>query len=156
MGRMYSAVFEKVAVAAAQDLFEVIAPADAAVVIHAVYFGQDIDFGDAEAELIGILMHRDNTSPTSGSGGSVPTAQPLSAGDAAFGGTTDVNNTTQAAEGAMLHADTWNVAAGYQMIWTPETRPVIAPSGMFIVEIQVAPTDSITMSGTIYFEELGG
>ena len=76
--------------------------------------------------------------------------------DAAFGGTCEANNTTQSAEGTFLHSDTFNVRAGYQFIWTPETRPVVSPSGLFIVELQTAPADSLTMSGTIYFEEIGG
>jgi hypothetical protein len=153
MGRMYSATFEEVAVSAAQDLFEIVAPSDAAVVVHSLHISQSSDAGDSESEQLNALIHRGSTS---GSGGSSVTPAPLQAGDAAFGGTVEANNTTQATEGTILHAESFNVMAGLQIIWTPETRPVISPSGRLIVELQTAPADALTMSGTVYFEEIGG
>ena len=77
MGRMYSATFELVAATAAQDLFEINAPADASVVVHGVWLSQSSDVGDAASEMLNILIHRGSTS---GSGGSTPTAAPLSLG----------------------------------------------------------------------------
>jgi hypothetical protein len=153
MGRMYSANFEEVAVTAVQDLFELIAPADSAVVIHAVHISQSSDAGDSASEQLHILMHRGTAT---GSGGSSVTPSPLNVGDAAFGGTVEANNTTQSVEGTLLHSEAFNVMAGLAVIWTPETRPVISPSGLFIVELQTEPADSLTMSGTMYFEEIGG
>ena len=55
MGRMYSAVFEQVAVSVAQDLFEINAPADAIVVVHSCVITQSSDAGDSEAEMLPIL-----------------------------------------------------------------------------------------------------
>ena len=153
MGRIYSASFEKVAVTAVQDLFELVAPADAVLLVHSLYLSQDTEEGDAEDEMLSILIHRGTAT---GSGGTTVTASPLNVGDAAFGGTVEANNTTQSAEGTFLHADAWSVRAGLQMVWTPETRPVVSPSGLLIVELQDAPADSITASGSIYFEALGG
>lgn len=153
MGRMYSATFEEVAVSAAQDLFEINAPADAVVVVHALYLSQSSDAGDAESEQLPVLIHRGSTS---GSGGSTLTARPMEAGDAAFGGTVEANNTSQSTEGNQIHAECFNVMAGLAIVWTPETRPVISPSGRLIIELQAAPADSLDMSGTIYFEEVGG
>jgi hypothetical protein len=46
--------------------------------------------------------------------------------------------------------------AGLPIWWTPETRPVLSPSGRLIVELQTTPADALTMSGTLYFEEIGG
>jgi len=153
MGRMYTAVFEQVAVAAAQDLFEVNAPADAVVVVHRVVIAQSSDAGDSEAEMLPILIHRGSTS---GSGGSTPTPAPLEMGDAAFGGTVEANNTTQSTEGTQIHAESFHIAAGFDFHPTPECRPVISPSGRLVVELQGAPADSLTMDGTIVFEEIGG
>lgn len=153
MGLIYSAVFEEVAVTAAQDLFEITAPSDAAVRVHSLHIGQSTDAGDTESEQLNILIHRGSTS---GSGGTTVTPSPTNTGYPAAGSTVEANNTTQGTEGAQVHADCFNVMSGYQMIWTPETRPVISPSGRIIVELQTAPADSITMSGTIYFEEIGG
>lgn len=153
MGRIYSATFEQVAVSAAQDLFEINAPSDAIVAVHAVSISQSSDAGDVEAEQLNLLIHRGSTS---GSGGSSLTARPLQTGDAAFGGTIEANNTTQSTEGVILHSESFSVVAGTSIIWTPELRPIISPSGRLIVELQTTPADALTMSGTIYFEEIGG
>jgi hypothetical protein len=154
MGRMYSATFEEVAVTAAQDLFELVAPSDLAVVIHGMTFSQSTDAGDSESEQLNILIHRGTTS---GSGGSTPTPNPMVVSTTASTVTVEANNnTTQSTEGAILHAECFNVMSGFVHWWPPETRPVISPSGRLIVELQTAPDDSINMSGTIYFEEIGG
>lgn len=153
MGRMYAAVFEEVAVTTAQDLFEVNAPADAAVVLHSVVITQSSDAGDAEAEMLPLLIHRGSTS---GSSGSSVTPSPLEMGDAAFGGTVEANNTTQSTEGTQIHAEGFNIQVGFYYQPPPEARPVISPSGRLIVELQSAPSDSITMNGVAIFEEIGG
>lgn len=153
MSRMYSAVFEEVAVTAAQDLFEIVAPSDAIVWIHSVSITQSSDAGDAQSEMLNLLYHRGSTS---GSGGSAVTPTPLNVGDSAFGGTAEANNTSQSTEGTKLRAECFNVLAGY--IWqpTPEERICLSPSGRLIIELQTTPADSLTMSGTVILEEVGG
>jgi hypothetical protein len=153
MGRKYSAVFEEVAVTAIQDLFELVAPADAAVIVHSVVITQSNRAGDAQAEQLPILIHRGTAT---GSGGTTVTPSPLAVGDAAFGGTVEANNTTQSAEGTLLHAEAFNVQIGFHYLPPPENRPAISPSGLFIVELQAAPSASMTMNGTMVFEEIGG
>lgn len=153
MGRMYSVVFEEVAVTVVQDLFEINAPADSAVILHSVVVTQSSDAGDSEDEQLPVLFHLGSTS---GSGGSTPTPAPLALGDAAFGGTTEVNNTTQSTEGTQLHAEAFNVRAGFYYRPTPEERITISPSDRLIIELQAAPADSLTMSGTAIIEEIGG
>lgn len=150
MGRMYSAVFEEVAVTAAQDLFEINAASDSVVVVHSLEISQS---SDTDSEQLNLLIHRGSTS---GSGGSSVTARPMEAGDAAFGGTVEANNTTQSSEGNIIHSAAFNVLSGYVFVWTPETRPVVSPSGRLIIELQTVPADSLTMSGTVVFEEIGG
>lgn len=151
--RMYAAVFEKVAVSAVQDLFEIVAPSDAVVIIHGWSIGQSSDAGDSESEQLNILVHRGSTS---GSGGTTVTPSPMQVGDAAFGGTVEANNTTQGTEGAFIDARTFNVMAGIEVIYTPETRPTLSPSGRLIIELQDAPGDALTMNGSVFFEEIGG
>lgn len=153
MGRRYSVVFEEVAVSVAQDLFELVAPADATVVIHSVTITQSSDAGDAQAEMLPILIHRGTAT---GSGGSTPTPSPLSEGDAAFGGTAEANNTTQSVEGTLLHAEAFNVQIGLYYLPPPEDRIEVSPSQLLIVELQAAPDDELTMNGTMIFEEVGG
>jgi len=152
-GAMYTASFEKVAVTAAQDLFQILVPADAVVILHACYVSQDTEEADAQAEMLHILIHRGSTN---GSGGSTPTPTPMNLGGVAAGTVVEVNNTTQGTEGTFIHSEAWNVQAGFVYLPTPEMRPIISPSDLFHIELQDAPADSITMSGSIYFEELGG
>ena len=156
MGRIYTAQFNGVAVAAQQDLFEIVAPADAIVVIHDLEISQLSDVKDAEEEMLLLLMKSGST--TSGSGGSAPTAIPKELGDAAFGGTVEANNTTKASVGTIVthYAWHWNVRVPFQKIWTPETRPILSPSRRGTIELATTPADSITMGGTITFEEIGG
>ena len=153
MGRMYAVVFEQVAVTAAQDLFEINAPADAIVVLHSCTISQSSDAGDSESEQLAILFHLGSTS---GSGGSAPTARPLELGTVAFGGTVEANNTTQSTEGIFLHAESFNVMAGFAYRPTPEERIIISPSDRLIIELQAAPADSLTMDGVAIIEEVGG
>lgn len=152
---MYSVSFVDVAVSAAQDLFEIAPADDKKVVIHGLVLGQDSDVGDAAEELLSIQIIRGHA--TSGSGGSAFTPVPLDADDPAAGAATEVNNTTIASTGTAvrLHADTFNVRAGYQWIPTPEMRPMCAQGGSrIVVRLDDAPADALTMSGTLYFEEL--
>ena len=156
MGRIYTAQFTDVAVSAIQDLFEIVAPADAIVVIHDLHLSQKSDVGDAAEEILNIQLTSGHT--TSGSGGSAPTAIPVELGDAAFEGTVEANNTTQAVSGTIVthYSWDWNIRGPFDKIWTPETRPILSPSRRACVELPAAPADAITMSGTITFEEIGG
>ncbi len=153
MGRIYSATFEEVSVSAIQDLFELVAPTDLSVAVHGLVLSQSSDAGDSESEQLNILVHR---ATTSGSAGSTPTPAPLAVGDVASTVTVEANNTTQGTEGTIIHSECFNVMAGLQIWLPPECRWIISPSGRLVVELQTAPGDAITMSGTIYFEEIGG
>jgi len=156
VGRIYTVQFNGVAVTAQQDLFELVAPADGVVIVHDLHVSQLTDVKDAEEEMLLLLLKSGAT--TSGSGGSAPTAVPRELGDAAFGGTTEVNNTTKATAGTIVthYAWHWNVRVPFDKIWTPEARPIISPSARATLELATTPADSITMGGTLTFEELGG
>jgi hypothetical protein len=153
---MYTAVFSGVAVTAQQDLFELVAPSDAIVVIHAIELSQSTEVGDAAEEGLSILLK--SGSNTSGSGGTTPTPAPVQLGDAAFGGTCEANNTTKASAGTIVthYAWNWNVRAEFVRIFTPEARPILTPSRRCTLELATTPADSVTMSGTLVFEEIGG
>lgn len=153
LGRMYTASFEEVAVSAIQDLFELNAPSDSVVVIHKCIITQESDAGDAEAEMLRMTIQR---AGTSGSAGSTATARPHHVGDAAFGGTVEVNNTTQAGTLTVLHAEAFNVQLGWIYDPSPEERIIVSPSGRVVFSINDAPADALTMSGILIFEEIGG
>lgn len=152
---LYVASFQDVAVTTIQDLFEINAPATGVVAIHDLHISQRSDVGDAAEEILVIQLTRGYA--TSGSLGSTVTATPIHPADQAFGGTVEANNTTQASTGTpvSLGSYTFNIRAGFDKVWTPETRPIIGPSGRLVVELPVAPADSLTMSGTVTFETIG-
>lgn len=160
MGRKYTAQTNGVAVTAQQDFIEILAPTDAVVIVHDIEISQTSDAGDAQEEMLSIKMVRGVGSVTSGSGGTTPTPQPIEDGDAAFGGTTEMNNTTKMVVGSgtleTLAAWAWNVRIPFQKIFTPETRPVISPGNRLTVELATTPADSITCNCTVTFEEVGG
>ncbi len=154
MAGIYTAVFNNVAVTAIQDLFEFNAASDAVVYLHDIHISQNTDVGDAAEEVLRIELTSGHA--TSGSGGTTPTAVPRNIGQPAFGGTVEVNNTTQASTGTIVthYVWNWNIRVGFDKIFTPETRPRLAPSGRMCLELPAAPADSVTMSGTITFEEV--
>ena len=153
MGRMYSVNNSVASLTTAADMIEITAPNDAIVVLHSVHVTQETEFGDAAAEMLDFLIHRGSTT---GSVGATPTAAPLEAGDAAFGGTVETGNTTQGTEGTVLHRETAHIASGFHYVPTPEERIVISPSGRLIIELGTAPDDSIDLRVSAVFEEIGG
>ncbi len=155
MGRVYAASFADVAVTAIQDLFQITAHSTGVVVLHEVHVSQRSDVGDAAEEILLLELTRDYT--VTGSGGSTVTPTPVNPGDTAFGGTVLANSTVQAGTGTPVSLGRWtfNIRAGFDKVWTPETRPIVRPSGIIVLELPVAPADSLTMSGTLVFEALG-
>jgi hypothetical protein len=157
---MYVAPFKSIAVTAQQDFFEVVAPADAVVVIHSYELHQETEAKDAEEEQLLIVEKRGEGAVTSGSGGASVTPVPLEKGDPAFGGTVERNNTTKLAAGSgaikEILPQQWNVRQPLEKVFTPEQRRVISPSDTWGLELGTTPADSITISGQVTFEEIGG
>lgn len=156
MGRMYSVEFENVAVSVAQDLFEITPADDKPCIVHGIYISQSSDVGDAEEEMLRVRIIRGHA--TSGSGGSAPTPRPLNPTDPAAGFTAEANNTTIASAGTAvnLHSEAFNIRTGWQYIPTPEMRPEVTQGQTtLVVRLLAAPTDALSMSGTLYIEELG-
>ena len=154
MGRIYSAIVRTAGASALQDLWEVNAPATAIVILHSVRLGQTTDFADAEAEVLPVQISL-TTNAVAGSGGTTPTAAPHEVGSTAFGGSVEANNTTQTTVTTERISDAWNIQAGWLYQPTPEERIIMSPSAAWVVELPAAPSDGITMEGTITIEEIG-
>lgn len=156
-GKFYTASFKDIAVTAAQDLFEITAPSGAAVVIHGWSVSQKSEVADAQEEGLTLVTNRGVGSTTSGSGGASVTAQPTDDDTTAAGASVERNNTTVMAAGSgsleELEVHAWNVRAPFIMFYPPELRPKVKASARWTLELETAPADSITMSGTLYFEE---
>lgn len=156
-GRVYTAVFNAVAVTAQQDFFEITSAADAITEILEIHLSQSTEVGDAMEESLNILMKSGATSTGTG-GTQAITPTPHTLGDPAYGGVVDINNTAKASGGTIVthYAWNWNVRVPFDVIFTPETCKILAPSARLTVELATTPADSITMSGYMVFQEIGG
>lgn len=158
IGRIYTVVFDNVTVSAAQDLFE-ISPADdkpiGIVALELDNVGGVADAGDAQEELLRLVVRRGHT--TSGSGGSAPTPNPCLPGASAAGFAAEVNNTTIAASGTTqdLRPFGWNVRVPGRDFWPEETTFWASQANTtIVVRLLTAPADALSMSGTLYVCEL--
>lgn len=156
MGRIYAVTFENVAVTASQDLFMVAPADDKPIKLLGFMLSQSTETGDSAEEMLRIKVIRGHA--TVGSGGSAVDAVPMDAAGAADGATCRTNDTTIASTGTAvdLLADTFNVRSGYQFWWTPETCPTCSEANgvRVVVRLMANPADSVTMGGTLYFEEM--
>ena len=157
-GRIYTVNFENVSVTASQDLFELTPADDKPVEIVGLFLTQtgNSDVGDAAEEMLRFSIIRGHA--TGGSGGTAPTPRPVKRTDAAAGFASEVNNTTIASTGTAvtLHADAFNVRAGYMNWWPPGTEPEASQGDTtIVVRLLAAPADAITLSGTLYVVEGG-
>lgn len=155
-GPIFAATFSAVAVTAAQDVFEITAPSTSKVLIREIRLGQYSDAGDAQAELLSVLIQRGYTVSGSGGSSSTPAKFRGHTGAPSAASTVEMNNTTVANTGSAvtLLADTFNVQAGWRYYPAPEDRIVIEPGVILVVRI-TAPADSLTMNGTLVFQEIG-
>lgn len=163
-GPIFTVAFSAVAVTAAQDLFSLLAHTSSRIAICRIEIAQYSDAGDAASELLPILMKTGAT--VVGSGGSAPTPQNVAAAtgsSVAAVTTARANDTTQAGTGTIVtrYAGVWNVQAGflYAPRWDALTgydeRIRVAAGQRFVLDSPAAPADSLTMNGTIWFQELG-
>ncbi len=151
MGRMFSVEFTDVAVTAQQDLFQIEALVTPAV-IHSVVLSQSSDVGDSAAEGLSILIRRVTDAVTD----DLATAK-MDTGDATQTADVAINETSELTTGAAtLHSEVWNIVQGpFIYLPPPELRPNAVIGDVITINLNTTPNDSITMSGTIYFEESG-
>ena len=156
----HTAIFKAVAVTAQQDFFEVKASASASVLVHGFVLSQSTELGDAQEEMLQLTTNRGSGTVTSGSGGGSATISRRRRGDPAFGGAVEINNTTKLAVGTGtldtdLEVFNWNERVPFMFWYPPEARPMILPGEYWTLELETTPADSVTISGTIYLEQVG-
>lgn len=157
--RVYTVAFAVSAQAVAVDWFELITGAGGALALLGLDIGQTTELGDAAEEQIDWYIKRATGSYTSGSGGNTGVARPSSgSGDAAATFTAESLNTTKIAVGTgvltTIHNSAFNLRAGLEKIWTPETAITIGPSSALAIGMTGAPADSVSWVGTAYVAEL--
>jgi hypothetical protein len=153
-GRMYSISFTDVSVSAAQDLINITATAGMAFRIHRIEGGQrTVTAWEAKP----LKLIRFPATVTAGSGGSTVTPVKLTNGDAAATVTARSNDTTPMTTNGtatILLTEEFVFLNGFLVVFTPDERPVIAPSQGVALNLPVAPSGATSMSFTLLIEEL--
>ena len=150
MGRIYTAVDTGTLFGtAAGDILQIVAGSGQAIKLHSFSLTCQTELDDSTV----ITLSR---FATIGSGGSTITAHGVDPGDAGDSATIQARNTTDASSTeTRIWAEGMSVIAGIQKIWTPETRPIIDPSGNLVFSMIVALTTDVTFTTFLEFEELG-
>lgn len=158
MGRIYTVVFENVAISAAQDLFQIKGAAGKLAKIRRVTLGMT----NTTLQTAQALQIRGRFLPatvTDGSAGTTPAFKPQDPGDAAASVTAMANNTSKATTSGTavtlfergvhnFSGDDWPFPVG--------TEPIIGPSESFVYELLSTVTGTCNFSGTLMIEEMGG
>lgn len=155
MSRVYSASFSGVAVSALQDFFSLLVADDEPIKILGCTISQSSDYGDAEEEGLRIAIIRGWG--TVGSGGSAPTARALSSKEGAASASVRANDTTEASAGTdlVMYEEVWNIRMPWIYMPVPEARIRVDQTDDIVsITLLDAPTDALTVSGTITWEEL--
>lgn len=135
---------------AQQDFFQIEAQTVPAVLLG-VFLSQSSDVGDAAAEGLSVLIRRFTDTVTN----DVAEVK-VDGGDGAALANLAINETTELVTGAeVVHSVAWNVLLPFEYIPPPEMRPVIQVGNGIAVNLNTTPADSITVSGTCYFAEVG-
>lgn len=141
------------------DWFELITGASGKICLLGLDIGQTTELGDAAEEQVDWYIKRGTGSYTSGSGGNTSVARnPVDPGDASATFTAETLNTTQILVGSgtltTVFNSTFNLRAGLQVFWTPETAPMIGASSALAIGMTGNPADSVTWVGTAYVAEI--
>lgn len=162
MRGVYTVVFDQQTIAAASgdyDFFELRAATDKPIEIVAIFIGNKSEVGDAQEEMVAWSIERFSGGTfSSGNGTSAtPRATDPSDGAAAFTAeTVGATIATTTGTKVQLHADTFNIRTGLQIIFPPDMRHKVdggAQSAMCI-RLLTALADDATISGTVYVREL--
>lgn len=149
---IFSAPMDAIAVTTATDLFHVTVTADNPVIIHELDLCQTTDLGDAAEEVLRIGVY---VGVTGGSGGTALTEVKYASQDqATVTAAVLAANSSISTGGTLIHVIGWNIRVPLEKIWTPETRPRCdSGEDPLAFRLLTAPTDSITISGTLVWEE---
>jgi hypothetical protein len=153
----YSAPMDALAFTAATDVFECTPAADRPMVILGMSLCQTTDLGDAAEEVLRIGIYTD---VTAGSTGTALTEQAYSneSGTGTVTAAVVANRGTASTGGTLVGVIGWNIRIPLEWYPIPELRPkfsnIAAEGPVSSFRLLAAPTDSITVSGTLYWTEI--
>jgi len=151
-GFEYTASQDAQAVSTAVDLFFMTVGAEVPIKILWLELGQTTDLGDAAEEVLRIGVYRGVTG-----GGSGAALTEVGVHDRApTAATAVVGQGTASTGGNLIHTIEWNIRqAGPIWVPTPDLQPRIsAANDPIAFRLLAAPTDSITLGGTVAWREL--
>lgn len=154
---MYYAPISVAAHTAQVDYFELLAASGKPLVLHGFELGQSTEIGDAQEEMLSLVLKRVTGAPTSGSGGGSSTFRPTVPNDAGVGATLETGNTTKLTGGTSIDLVriSWNVRSNYLFLPPPEGRIVLDAGTYLVLEEVTTPADSVTGPvGWVLIEEL--
>ena len=156
-GNIYSASFSATALTTnPYDVFGLLAPTNSRVVVREIKIGQYSDAGDAQAEMLSVVLLRGSTASSTAGTAVTPVNRKGHTGATSAGSSVLTCSTALAstASAVQIEADAFNVASGYRHYPVPSERLVLEKSQRLHVRI-TAPNDALTVNGTITFEEVG-
>jgi hypothetical protein len=136
------------------DFFEITPADDKPIEIMAIYIGNKSEIGDTQEEMVAWSIVRGHATSGNGTSGNI---RPLRPSDGAASFTAEVVASTPASTGSpvTLHADTFNIRTGLQIIFPPDMRPSCSQAETtIVVRLLTALADDATLSGTIYIREV--
>lgn len=150
MGRIKSAPMDALAFTTATDIFEVTVTDTIRIV--GLELCQTTDLGDAAEEVLRFGWY---TGITAGATGTALTETNYDSVDGDAPTAAVVANRGTASTGGTLRAiHGWNIRIPFERWWLPEMRPrVDSAEDPSTFRLLAAPADSITISGTLYWEE---
>jgi len=162
MGRRYTAQLASIPLAAttAEDLAEINAAAEQPTTLLGVILTQaedSGDSGDANEDVIDIIVSRITGAPTSGSGGTVVTPTKADSGDTAYGGVVEMGNTTNLTGGTeeVWHREGINNRVGMFYWPPPEARLTIRGDETLIIKTGALHTNAHEVNAVVVLEEIG-
>ena len=147
MGRMvYCPLDDVITASANQDIFSLMAGANNKIILH----GWEISSNAIAAAIIAITLRR---LTAVGSVGAAGVPEMLNEDDTStISGGVRTGDTTDGTESQTLQSFQWEQLGPLGMVYTPEMRPVIEPSGG--LALNTADATGFTMSGWICWEEI--
>jgi hypothetical protein len=159
VGRFYAITLDTASITAANtdyDLFSVSMADDKPVRFWELTIAAYSEIAEAQEEWLRVQVIRGYTSVGSG-GNSVATVPQLNLVDTAAGFTARTADPTVATTGTVqiLWAGGFNVRAGLEKVWLPETTPWASQaSTTMIVRMLTTVADTLDLTGTLVVEEI--
>lgn len=145
--RPYTAAINITAAFTAQiDVFELLAATGKPLALLGFEISQTSEVGDAQEEMLSLVLKRVTGAPTSGTGGGTATFNPLAPNDTAAGATLETGNTTKLTGGTSVELArwAWNVRNSLLYLPPPETRATLDAGTRLVLELVTTPADSIS------------